>query len=228
MNRSQLSILFLGKANDPHCSVALQFCRSNYAAVQSFLGEWGDSLPDAIGRWEGDYIISYLSRWVLPPRVLKRARRAAINFHPASPDYPGFGGNNFALYEEAKEFGVTCHHMAPQVDTGPIIAVKTFPVFSTDGVESLLQRTYDHQLTLFYEVTSAILNGSQLPSSNRTWTRKPFTKKQLDELEKIDIHMTREEVRKRIRSATFKKWRPRIEFHGFVFELIAHGDRTAS
>ncbi len=93
-------------------------------------------LPWPLGRstarearsWQGDYIISYLSRWVVPAELLERARRAAVNFHPASPDYPGIGCNNFALYENAAEYGVTCHHMAPRVDSGEIIAVRRFPV----------------------------------------------------------------------------------------------------
>ncbi len=223
MCRRRPSVLFLGKKHDEHCRVALEFCGANCGAVHSFLGEWGEPLPDPVLRWQGDYIISYLSRWILPPRVLGNARVAAINFHPASPDYPGFGGNNFALYEDATEFGVTCHHMAPRVDTGRIIAVKTFPVLPTDTVESLQVRTYDHQLSLFHEIMRGILNGAELPIADRKWTRTPFTKRQLDALEKIDCRMSGGEVRRRVRATTFGKWRPRIDLHGFVFELSDRG-----
>ena len=64
----------------------------------------------------------------------KKSKTAAINFHPASPEYPGTGCNNFALYENAGEYGVTCHYMAPKADTGKIIKVKRFPVFANDDV----------------------------------------------------------------------------------------------
>ena len=142
MPKSNTSILFLGKADDPDCARALAFCQEHFTDVTHCLGVWGDPLPEAARDWEGDYVISYLSRWVVPEFLLERARKASFNFHPASPDYPGIGCNNFALYEDAKEYGVTCHHMASKVDTGAIIAVKRFPVYPEDGVAELLERTY--------------------------------------------------------------------------------------
>src|SRR5512143_1330310 len=120
---TELSLLFLGKADDKDCARALAFCQKSFPSVSFCLGRWGDPLPPEIRAWKGDYIISYLSRWVVPAELLSRARKAAINFHPASPEYPGIGCNNFALYEDAKEYGATCHHMASTVDTGKIIAV---------------------------------------------------------------------------------------------------------
>lgn len=143
MSKQECSVLFLGKENDGHVQKALDFCRLNFTDVTACLGKWGDPLPEDIERWEGEYVISYLSRWVVPEYLLKKAKVAAINFHPASPDYPGIGCNNFALYEEAKEYSATCHHMASRVDTGAIIAVKRFPVFPSDSVSTLLSRTYD-------------------------------------------------------------------------------------
>ncbi|HPJ26379.1 MAG TPA: formyltransferase family protein, partial [Synergistaceae bacterium] len=124
MNRKKLAVLFLGKEEDAYCEKALRFCRSNFSDVTAYLGKWGDPLPRDIVAWKGEYIISYLSRWVIPDSLLKTAEKGAINFHPASPEYPGIGCNNFALYENAEQYGVTCHHMAPAVDTGAIIAVK--------------------------------------------------------------------------------------------------------
>ena len=114
VQKNRFSLLFLGKADDPDCARALEFCQQAFAPVTYCLGKWGDPLPGKVQEWEGDYIVSYLSRWVVPDALLKRARKAAINFHPASPEYPGIGCNNFALYENASEYGVTCHHMAPK------------------------------------------------------------------------------------------------------------------
>ena len=99
MKKKKCSILFLGKKKDEHVEKALNFCHTHITDVTVFLGEWGDPLPQDIDDWNGDYIISYLSRWIVPEYILKKAKVAAINFHPASPDYPGFGPNNFALYD---------------------------------------------------------------------------------------------------------------------------------
>ena len=54
--------------------------------------------PKEAKKWQGDYIISYLSRWIVPSYLLNNAKIASFNFHPASPEYPGIGCNNFALY----------------------------------------------------------------------------------------------------------------------------------
>ena len=218
MSPSNVSILFLGKADDPYCARALEFCQARSSNVTFFLGKWGDPLPDYVHRWEGDYIISYLSRWVIPANLLERARVAAINFHPASPDYPGIGCNNFALYEDAKEYGVTCHHMAPKVDTGSIIAVSRFPVHPSDGVAEILERTYEHQIQLFFEIAALIVEDKPLPTSNETWTRPPFTRKQFNELFRITPDMSRDEIARRIRAVSYGPWQPYVEIAGFRFE----------
>jgi methionyl-tRNA formyltransferase len=219
MNKSECSILFLGKKNDEHVEKALRFCQLNFTDVTAHLGGWGDPLPEDIGGWTGEYIISYLSRWAVPEYLLKRAKVAAINFHAASPDYPGTGCINFALYEKANEYGVTCHHMASRIDTGAIIAVKRFPVFLTDNVATLLSRTYDYQLALFYEIVGLMIKGKELPASAERWTRKPFTRKELNRLGRITLEMSKEEIEKRINATTFGVWKPAIELQGFIFEL---------
>jgi methionyl-tRNA formyltransferase len=218
MNKPAFSLLFLGKADDADCTRALQFCQQAFAPVVYCLGKWGDPLPPEIQAWEGDYIVSYLSRWVVPDALLKRARKAAINFHPASPEYPGIGCNNFALYEDATEYGVTCHHMAPKVDTGPIIAVRRFPVYPEDNVDSLLKRTYENQIALFLEIAQLMADGKNLPVSAEGWTRPPFTRKQFNELFRITPDMPRDEIARRIRAVSYGPYQPYVDLEGFRFE----------
>ena len=47
----------------------------------------------------------------IPMHILKSASSAAINFHPALPNYRGSGSTNWAIYDGAKEFGSTAHIM---------------------------------------------------------------------------------------------------------------------
>ncbi len=220
MSERKFSLLFLGKASDPDCHRALEFCEQKFAQVIHCLGQWGDPLPDAARSWVGDYIVSYLSRWVVPPGLLKAAKSAAINFHPASPDYPGIGCNNFALYENAREYGVTCHHMAPRVDTGRIIAVRRFPIHADDDVEALLKRTYEHQIALFLEMAALMAEGRELPVSQETWTRPAFTRKQFNDLFRITPDMKRDEIARRIRAVSYGPYRPYLEIQGFRFEYV--------
>ena len=223
MHQKTLSLLFLGKADDPDCARALSFCQKAFAPVTYCLGSWGQPLPADIQSWEGDYIVSYLSRWVVPDVVLKHARKAAINFHPASPEYPGIGCNNFALYENASEYGVTCHHMAPKVDTGSIIAVRRFPVYAEDDVAALLQRTYEHQINLFFEIAELMAQGKELPASTETWKRPPFTRKQFNELFRITPDLSREEIARRVRAVSYGQYQPYVELEGYRFEYKPPG-----
>jgi methionyl-tRNA formyltransferase len=216
------SILFLGKAHDEHCARALAFARQHFD-VTAGLGVWGDPLPQAALTWAGDYIISYLSRWVVPRWLLHRSRVAAINFHPAPPEYPGAGCNNFALYDGATVYGVTCHYMAPAVDTGPIIAVKRFAIYPSDDVASLLARSYDQQLVLYYEIMELLIAGAQLPRSAAIWTREAYRKADIDLLATITGDMDREEIARRVRATTFGDWAPEIVLQGYRFRLVQDG-----
>ncbi len=218
MREKHFSLLFLGKADDADCIRALEFCQQAFAPFTYCLGKWGEPLPGEVQSWEGDYILSYLSRWVVPDALLKRARKAAINFHPASPEYPGIGCNNFALYENAGEYGVTCHHMAAKVDTGRIIAVRRFPIYPEDDVAALLKRTYENQITLFFEIAQLIAEGKELPISDETWKRAPFTRKQFNELFCITPGMSKKEIARRVRAVSYGSYQPYVELEGYRFE----------
>tara|TARA_B100000029_G_C17467179_1_gene920663 strand:- start:276 stop:947 length:672 start_codon:yes stop_codon:yes gene_type:complete len=219
MKNNKISILFLGKKGDECCNEALTFIKDSFSVVTYYLGKRDDSLPEDIARWNGDYIISYLSPWIIPKTVLKKCSISAINFHPATPNYPGIGCTNFALYEEAEEYGVTCHYMKAKVDTGKIIAVKRFPITKDDDVKSLTKRAYKLQLILFYEILDKIINDRPIPISTEKWTRKAFTRAELDALSIVDPSMNKKEVEKRIRATSYKNFQPVIKIYNYIFEL---------
>lgn len=199
MSKKECAVLFLGKARDTHAARAAAFCERNFTAVRVILGDWGDPFPEGVRESRWDCIVSYLSRWIMPAPMLERATYA-VNFHPGPPEYPGYGCNNFAIFEGAAEYGVTCHHMAPTVDTGPIIGVRRFPVLPTDTGGTLLLRAYDYQLALFYDIMGCIIRSHALPSARDEWTRKPFTRRQFEELGRITPDMGPDESARRKRA----------------------------
>ena len=207
MSAQVRSVLFLGKADDAHTARALDFCRLNFARVSAHVGRWGDTMPADVLAWQGECIISYLSRWIVPAELLGRAK-TAINFHPGPPEYPGYGCNNFAIYDDVREYGVTCHQMAPRVDTGAIIAVKRFPVFSSDDAGTLLARAYDFQLALFHEIVGCMVRGEALPVSAEKWSREPYTRKQFAELQRTAPGMSEQERARRARATSVGALKP--------------------
>lgn len=194
------TILFLGKKGNYCTERAAEFLQTHFENVSvNFLGR-GET---EIGGWAGDYLVSFLCPKVITARELSWARIGAINFHPGPPAYPGIGCTNFAMYNEEDTFGVTCHYMAPAVDTGPIIDVRTFPLLKTDSVWSLTQRCYAYMLPQFFEVMQRILSGKPIKPVGVTWTRKPYKRSELNALCELTADMSAEEVTRRVRATTF-------------------------
>lgn len=211
--KSKLNILFIAKADNVYASAAADFIRQHFENPRIVFSRRQDPFPEELYQWKGDLLISYLAQWIIPAAVLSQASRAAINLHPGPPEYPGIGCTNFALYNRETVFGITCHHMLSKVDTGELIAVRRFPVLDTDTVYSVTQRCYAEILHLFYELMTGILLGKPLPQSAETWTRKPYKRKDLDELCELRPGMSEEEVQRRIKATTFGNeiWARRVE-----------------
>lgn len=198
----------------------MKYCQMHFNNIYFSLSAWVDPFPQELYRTSCDYIVNFLSRWIIPQEVLNLAKKAAINFHPASPEYPGIGCNNFALYECTPSYGVTCHHTLASVDAGQIIATKKFPLYPTDNVESLLQRTYNALLFLFYEIIDLIIQDKPLPVSSEKWRKKPFSRKDFNKLTTIPHDISQEELERRIRATVYKNWGPFFKLHNRTFKLM--------
>ncbi|HUS01936.1 MAG TPA: formyltransferase family protein [Chitinophagaceae bacterium] len=201
--QKDLKILFIGKADDFYSRQAADFVLVHYPTAEIIFSERQQPFPDELFNWKGDLIISYLSQWIIPGTLLKKAAIAALNFHPGPPAYPGIGCTNFAIYDNVDEFGVTCHHMAAKVDTGQIVAVKRFPVYETDTVYSITQQCYNHILDMFYDIFSLVMNGKNIPVSEEIWERKPYLRKELDDLCKLTPEMDIAEIERRIKATHY-------------------------
>jgi methionyl-tRNA formyltransferase len=200
----EFRVLFLGKKDNLFAERAADFISRHFRHPVIFFGTRHDKLPGEVLNWQGDLLISFISSWIIPETLLQNASYAAINFHPGSPEYPGTGCTNFAIYNGEKEYGVTCHYMKATVDTGNIIAVKRFSIKEEDTVYNVTQHCYGLIEELFYEIMDGILQGRSLPSSPELWKRKPYTRKQLDELCCIKPGMTEEEIERRIKATTYR------------------------
>ncbi len=197
------SILFFGKENDFFCEQAVDFLKLHFPTSEIHLGKLGHPFPEAAFKWKGDLLISYLSPWIIPGRLLDISARTSINFHPGPSEYPGIGCTNFAIYDGAPSFGITCHHMLEKVDTGQIIVEKRFPLYDTDTVFSLTRRSYSHILTVFYDVMSLVLEEKKLPDAGIKWKRAAYTRKELNALCRLTLDMDKDEINRRIKAVTF-------------------------
>ena len=197
-----MKVLIFAKEK-PGFENAVNFIKLYTDDLTIFQGNLDEPFPKEAYEKNPDILISYISPWIIPEKMLNLVKKWSINFHPGPPEYPGIGCTNFAIYNKEKIFGVTAHLMETKVDSGKIIDVRRFPILKRDSVYSLTHRCYDYILLQFYEVIGYIFKTNNLPECKETWKRKPFTRKELNDLCKIDINMDTEEINRRIRATDY-------------------------
>jgi methionyl-tRNA formyltransferase len=153
-----------------------------FPSARGVFWEYGNITAPSLEHWQGDWIISFKSDFVLPPHIFKKASKAAINFHPAPPKYRGLGGYSWAIHNSDKRYGVTCHHIVKKIDFGRIIAVKYFPVQGGETPASLKIRAGVYCLCLLNEILDLIAQGRELPLSKESWGNKLYTFEDLKSL----------------------------------------------
>jgi len=221
------TVLFFGKNGCKYSDAALALLHFLKFDVQSVVSRnRSESLPEDIGWWQGDYIFCFRSYFVIPKSLLDRAKIAAINFHPAPPEYPGSGCLNWALYENSSFYGATAHIMNDKIDNGPIIDCRRFPVFPQDTVNTLLDRAHAKTYDLMVDTLSGIaLDGRKYIErklndfKDEKWRGKARKMREIDELQKVSLNCPEEELNRIIRATHTEAFPPFIELHGHRFYL---------
>ena len=196
------SVLLITR-NTVWCDYAVELARLAFGDnLEVARGEAGEPFPERLKGRQYPALFSFLSLWVVPDSVLARSE-VAINFHSGPREYPGVGCYNFALYEETREYGAVCHHMVREVDAGPIIVERRFPIRDEESVESLKFRTMIELMPIFHEIVTLVAGEKSLPRANVNWSRPAFTRKQLDELGTVTPDMPNDELHRRLRAMTY-------------------------
>ncbi|MDC9597058.1 formyltransferase family protein [Xenorhabdus anantnagensis] len=174
-------VLFIGD-NSVWSRLAVSYLKDCNFNVTSVFWDYGtdDSQARAIvQQWEGDWILSFKSDFILDSDVITKAKKGSINFHPAPVRYRGIGGYQYAIDNKDTHFGVTCHYIDSQIDHGKIIKVIEFGIISGETPESLMSRTAVYALSLFHEISARIRNAQEIPHVNTQWLSKLYTRAQL-------------------------------------------------
>ena len=196
-------IALILKENKNHNSKVIRFLKSKKIKLDIFVGKIGDKLPLKLKKKKYDIIISYLSPWIITNNLLNKTKLYNINFHPGPPNYPGIGCYNFAIYNQEKFYGVTAHIMNSKVDTGKILGVKKFKINKHITLDKLINLSYLKMYELFKDIVNKTLKNELFPSSNISWTRKPYKRIDLENLCLIKKNYKKNEILKRIRSTYY-------------------------
>ena len=112
-----------------------------------------------------DLVVSFLFWKRIREPLLSAGRIGGLNFHPAPlPDMRGVGGYNVAVLEGMSEWGVSCHFVDADLDTGDIVAVERFPIDpDTATALSVDVDSQERLYELFKGVMRRVLADEELP-----------------------------------------------------------------
>ena len=137
---------------------------------------------------------------IVPGRVLERFRAGAVNFHGASPDYPGRDPHHFAAYDQCSRYGATAHIMTERVDEGPILDVEDETVASGAGPDTYLAAGRRCLMRLVARVVPRLLVGEARPDNRFTWRGNKNSRRDFRSLCRIDPLSSDEDIARRIRA----------------------------
>ena len=218
------SVLFIGRKN---CSYTkkLKYFLSKYSIKFKFIeSKTKKSKLNINKKNKFDYIFCFRSFYILKKKHLNMARIGAINFHPGTPSYRGIGCINFALMENSKIYGSTCHLMNKKVDSGNILDVKVFNLKKINNLSDAIKKTH---YTMFLQakfIFSYLLNNSDLDflinkNKNLKWSKKIYTQKDLEDLYKINLNKSKKIIQNQIKSTYVENFQPYIEYKDKKFFL---------
>jgi len=211
-------ILFMGRKKDIYSKLIFSYLKNLSRSVTVFYSEKpkeniNKKIFDVPNFWY-DYIICFRNFHILREKQIKKSKYASINFHPGPPEYRGIGCVNYALYDNAKKYGVTAHLISKKIDKGRIINVERLNILKRDNVESLLKRTYIAQYKQAKKILKILSKNNQnlkiliFKSRKEKWTNKIKKRNDLNKFYEIKKNITKEELRNKIRATFTKKYKP--------------------
>jgi natural product biosynthesis luciferase-like monooxygenase protein len=113
-----------------------------------------DRLPAA------DWLLSVANLSVLPPAVLARAAKGAVNFHDGPlPDHAGLNAPVWALLAGEASHGVTWHLIEDGLDKGRVLEDRRFPIAPGETALTLNTRCFEAGLDSFPAMLSQLETG---------------------------------------------------------------------
>ena len=227
-------ILFFGRKNDINSKKILSLIKRKSKIVKVI---WSTKPEDKLKsknllKHNYDYIFCFRSLIILRKNLIKKAKYAAINFHPGPPEFRGIGCLNFAIFENAKFYGVTAHVLDAKIDYGKIISVKRFGILKRDNVDSLLDKTHKKLLSQARKIIDLLsknpynLNKLIYKSKNEKWSKKITKRADLNKFYNINSATTKKNLIKRIRATYSKKFKPYFLIHNYKFILSDSNSKT--
>jgi phosphoribosylglycinamide formyltransferase-1 len=97
---------------------------------------------------------------LLTPWFVSQWNGRLLNIHPALlPQFKGLHTHRRALEAGVARHGATVHFVAPEMDSGPIVAQESVPVLAGDTEETLAQRVLELEHRLYPQALRLVAEG---------------------------------------------------------------------
>ena len=159
-----------------------------------------------------DLLISVQYHRILRQEHIDKAK-LAVNLHTAPlPEYRGCHPFSFAIIDQATEYGTTLHRLEAGIDSGDILFERRFPIPEGCFVKPLFEQTQAESVAMFKAHFADLLTGNYtpLPQSARKDTHPSsyHYRYEMDELKKIDLDWSAEQIERHIRATYFPPFSP--------------------
>ena len=220
-------ILFIGKAGDNYSKKFYLYLNKHFRKISVIYNNLKNhkQIKHRIKNWKGDYILCFRSNYLFNKDEIKKPLKNIINFHPGPPQYRGVGCVNFAVMNNEKKYGSTAHIInSEKIDNGKIIDVALWKIKDNLSIDEILLKTYTKQFGQLKKVVKYIKKNNLefliKKSKKFKWSKKLYTKKDLENIYSINANVKKKYFKKILTSTITKKFKPYILIHGhrFIYE----------
>jgi len=219
-------VLFMGRSKCPYSKKIKNLLKKKSKKLYYFeSNKIGEKINNEYLKLNYDYIFCFRSFYILKKNILKKVKKAAINFHPGPPEYRATGCVNYAVYENSKFYGCTAHLINEKVDNGKIIDVKKFSINRKDNISKILNKTYKAMSSQAISLINQIkINPNfienQIEKNKKIkWSNKIKKIKDLDKFYIINKNIKKKDFLNKIRATDTPKFKPYIKLYGKKFIL---------
>jgi folate-dependent phosphoribosylglycinamide formyltransferase PurN len=122
-----------------------------------------------IHKIQPDLILSVFSKEILKEECIRVPRLGVLNLHPSLlPEYRGVSPTFWALAEAQPQTGCTLHMIDHGIDTGGLIAQKSFPTAGLRTEHAVYMRCAALGSAMLLSVLSTIRDGGKLRTTPQT------------------------------------------------------------
>ncbi len=118
------------------------------------------AVASVAGAFRPDFLLTWSFPWRLSPDLLSMPPQGSINYHPSLlPRHRGPNPLGWTIRAGDSHFGVTWHRMAPEYDSGPILAQESTPVLEEDAAHEVYMRLCRLGLRMLPSVLERVAAG---------------------------------------------------------------------